>query len=65
METFAVLRACMQFNVPLVALRGISDGKEELRQLSDWTDYLGVVDEKLAAAVDLIEAAMRSGRLLA
>ncbi len=57
METYAILRACQSFGVPLLALRGISDGKAELGQLSDWTDYLHVIDEKLAAAVDLVEAA--------
>lgn len=57
METFAILRACQAFGLPLLALRGISDGKSELRQLSDWTDYLHVIDEKLAVAVDLVEAA--------
>ncbi len=59
METYAVLRACQRFNVPLVALRGISDGREELRKLDDWTHYLHVVDENLAAAVDLFEAAVK------
>jgi 5''-methylthioadenosine/S-adenosylhomocysteine nucleosidase, putative len=57
METFAILRACQAFGLPLLALRGISDGKSELRQLSDWTDYLHVIDERLAVAVDLVEAA--------
>jgi len=61
METYAVLRACQRFNVPLVALRGISDGREELRTLSDWTHYLHVVDENLAAAVDKFEAAVKDG----
>ena len=56
METFAVLRACQAFSVPLLALRGISDGKAELTQMADWTQYLHIIDEKLAAAVDLIEA---------
>ncbi len=59
METYAVLRACQAFGVPLLALRGISDGKSALGGLSDWTDYLHVIDEKLAAAVDLIEKAYR------
>lgn len=57
METYAILRACQGFGVPLLALRGISDGKVELSQLSDWTGYLDIIDEKLAAAVDLVEAA--------
>jgi adenosylhomocysteine nucleosidase len=61
METYAVLRACQRFNVPLIALRGISDGREELRTLGDWTHYLHLVDENLAAAVDLLEAAVKDG----
>lgn len=56
METFAVLRACMHFDVPLIALRGISDGAEELGHIDDWYQYLHVVDEKLAQAVDRVEA---------
>lgn len=63
METYAVLRACQRFHVPLIALRGISDGDAELGHLEDWTRYLHIVDEKLAHAVDLIEAAV-SKRLL-
>lgn len=60
METFAVLRACQGFGVPLLALRGISDGATELGHIGDWTQYLHIIDEKLAAAIDLIEAAYRS-----
>jgi adenosylhomocysteine nucleosidase len=63
METFAILRACHAFGVPLIALRGISDGAAELGRLADWTQYLHVVDEKLAAAVDIIEAEVAAGRL--
>lgn len=63
METFAVLRACQTFGVPLVALRGISDGAAELGHVDDWTQYLHVIDEKLAAAVDVIELAVASGQL--
>ncbi len=36
----AVLRACQSFGVPLIALRGISDGKAELKHVNDWTEYL-------------------------
>lgn len=63
METYAVLRACQRFTVPLIALRGISDGDEELGHIDDWTRYLHIVDEKLAHAVDLLEAAVANGTL--
>jgi adenosylhomocysteine nucleosidase len=63
METYAVLRACQRFEVPLIALRGISDGDRELGDLADWTQYLHIIDEKLAHAVDLLEAAIANGTL--
>lgn len=63
METYAVLRACQRYGVPLVALRGISDGDREVAQLSDWTQYLDVVDRHLAEAVDLLFAAVSDGTL--
>jgi adenosylhomocysteine nucleosidase len=58
METFAVLRAAMRFDVPLIGLRGISDGKAELRRYADWSEYLHVVDERLASAVAHLERAL-------
>lgn len=64
MESFAVLRACMAFDVPMIGLRGISDGAKELAHVDDWTQYLHIVDEKLAGAVDRIEAAMVNGDIL-
>lgn len=63
METYAVLRACQRFGAPLIALRGISDGAAELRHVDDWTEYLHVVDEKLAAAVDRLAAALAEGMI--
>ena len=63
METFAVLRACQTFGVPLVALRGISDGAAALGHVNDWTQYLHIIDEKLAAAVEMIEVAVATGRI--
>ena len=65
METFAVLRACHGFDVPLIALRGISDGDQELGGLHDWTEHLHVVDENLAAAVKSLMTAMERGGLAA
>lgn len=63
METYAVLRACQRFGVPLLALRGISDGAQELQGLEDWTQYLHVVDARLADAVDRLQAAVAAGTL--
>jgi adenosylhomocysteine nucleosidase len=63
METFAVLRACQRFGVELIGLRGISDGAAELKHVSDWTEYLHVIDEKLAAAIKTLEAALENGSL--
>jgi adenosylhomocysteine nucleosidase len=50
MESYALARAAMRFSVPLAVLRGISDGAEELTHIGDWTQYLHVIDEKLADA---------------
>lgn len=64
METFAVLRACQRFDVPMIGLRGISDGAKELTHLSDWTQYLHIVDERLAWAVDQLGQALLQGELV-
>lgn len=58
METWSHLRACQRFDLPLIGLRGISDGVEELRGYHDWTALLGLIDQKLAQAVDQLEAAL-------
>jgi adenosylhomocysteine nucleosidase len=63
METFAHLRAAMTFGLPLIGLRGISDGAAELSHVSDWTEYLHVIDERLADAVDRLEEAVADGML--
>ncbi len=52
METWALVRAAQTFGLPLVALRGVSDGRAELTGLHDWTSTLHLVDENLARAVD-------------
>lgn len=58
METFAILRSCNAFGLPMVALRGISDGRDDLRHIGDWTTCLDVVDAKLAVAVQMLEQAI-------
>ena len=63
METFAHLRVCHHFDIPLIGLRGISDGDETLREMTDWTQYLHVIDEKLAAAVDALAAGLTEGTI--
>lgn len=65
METFALLRACQTFGVPLVALRGVSDGRAELKALEDWTSTLHHVDENLAAALDRLIAVLEADGLAA
>ena len=64
METHAVRRACARFGVPMIGLRGISDGAEDLLALTDWTRTLAVIDEGLAAAVDKLERAIVSGEIV-
>lgn len=63
METYAVKRACQSFGVPLLGLRGISDGEETVSHIDDWTQYLHIVDQRLAEAVDRIEAAYAAGEI--
>ncbi len=64
MESFAILRAVMAFDIPMIGLRGISDGAKELSHLADWTQYLHIVDERLAVAVDILEKAIVEGQIL-
>lgn len=58
METFAVARACQRFDVPLMGLRGISDGPGELADMLGWTQLLALLDERLAVAVDQLADAL-------
>lgn len=58
METFALLRACQHFEVPLIGLRGISDGARDLHHYDDWTELLGHLDEELATIVDRLAEIM-------
>ncbi len=57
METFAVVRACQRFGVPVMGLRGISDGPGELADMLGWTQLLALLDERLAQAVDMLAEA--------
>jgi len=65
METFAVLRACEAFDLPLVGIRAVSDGDATLTRYGDWADCLPRLDAGLAAAVDELAAALAGGALAA
>ncbi|HUD94358.1 5'-methylthioadenosine/S-adenosylhomocysteine nucleosidase [Sphingobium sp.] len=58
METFAVARACDRFGVPLMGLRGVSDGPGELDHINGWMELLGLLDERLAKTVDQLPDAL-------
>lgn len=58
METFAVARACNRFGVPLMGLRGVSDGPGELDHINGWMELLGLLDERLAKVVDQLPDAL-------
>ncbi len=64
METFALKRVCQKFDLPMIALRGISDGDEELSGHGDWSQYLHIVDERLAAGVDKLEKALSDDQFI-
>lgn len=61
MESYAVYRAATRFGVPMIGLRGITDGKSEVSRFEHWADYLEAVDSKLAAAVDRFVAQAERG----
>lgn len=60
METYAVLRAAAVLDVPTIGLRGISDGRSELAKLEDWSATLGIIDRRLAYAIDCLERSAAS-----
>lgn len=64
MESWAVLRAAQVAGIPYIGLRGVSDGAEPVSGYSDWTKLLGLLDERLAEAVDQLVEQLESGSLL-
>jgi len=65
METWALVRAAQAFGLPLVALRGVSDGRAELKALDDWTSTLHHVDQNLAIALDRLIVVLEAEGLAA
>ena len=64
METFALKRVRQHFELPLIALRGISDGDEELSGHKSWTQYLHIIDERMARTVGELEEKIRKNQLV-
>jgi len=62
METYSVFRAAERLKVPVVGLRGISDGRSDLTGLHDWLEFLHILDEKLANAITDFAGHLKSGR---
>jgi adenosylhomocysteine nucleosidase len=63
MESFAVLRACQRFDMPLLGLRGVSDGARDLHHYDDWTALLHHIDADMAAILDRLGDLLdRAGR---
>lgn len=48
METYAIARVAYGFNIPVIGLRGISDGNENSNGIASWEEYLHIIDEKIA-----------------
>jgi adenosylhomocysteine nucleosidase len=48
METYSVARVAYAFNIPIIGLRGISDGKENSQGIASWEEYLHIIDVKIA-----------------
>jgi adenosylhomocysteine nucleosidase len=64
METYAVLRACQFYNLPLIGLRGILNGADEQRHISARIEFLKIIDRNLADALDMVLAELANGHPL-
>ena len=58
METFAIVRVCERFSIPVIGLRGVSDGSEKVEGVSSWEEKLALIDRKLAEALDTISGSL-------
>lgn len=61
METYGLSRLCAIYGLPLLGLRGISDGAKELTRLGDWTEALPFIDRGLADALTVLEDVLTRG----
>lgn len=63
METYSVVRVAEHFGLPVIGLRGISDGRTSVTEISHWTASLEELDRNLAQAVDKLAAAIEGEAL--
>ena len=60
METYSYAHAARRFGVPLISLRGISDGRDPLMHVDDWTKALEDIGLGLCRAIDLLGEMLES-----
>ena len=52
MEAFAVLRACQRFGCAMIALKAVSDSRQDsIERFEDWSSLLGTIDLRLASVL--------------
>ncbi len=49
METYGIVRVAHSFKIPVIGLRGISDGLHDSNGVASWEEYLSIIDTKIAA----------------
>ncbi|MEM6603548.1 MAG: 5'-methylthioadenosine/S-adenosylhomocysteine nucleosidase [Pseudomonadota bacterium] len=54
MESYAVCRAALHFKIPVIGLRGITDGEEQVQGEECWKEYLQVIDQKITGYYERI-----------
>jgi adenosylhomocysteine nucleosidase len=64
METYSVFRSAERLKIPVIGLRGISDGRSDLTGLHDWLEFLHILDEKLALVIDAMGDHVAAGQFL-
>lgn len=56
METYAIKRICDGFSIPVIGIRGISDGQEPSEGYKTWEEYLHIIDKNIAAFYERLSA---------
>lgn len=57
METFATVRVCERFSIPVIGLRGVSDGQSDTADAASWEERLALIDHNLAEFRDKVTSA--------